>query len=77
MKFRNMAMATAALTLAAAPIAVQAAPAAPIERASAATTGESELGGSDFMRALIIILIGAIGMAALLLTDDNDSPVSP
>ncbi len=35
-----------------------------------------DLGGSDAVRALIIIIIGAIGMAFLLLTDDDDR-VSP
>lgn len=47
-------------------------------RAVAPAAGESELGGSDAIRALIIIIIGAIGMGILLLSDDdNDVPVSP
>jgi hypothetical protein len=71
---RKLALITAAATLAAAPVAAQAAAPA---RAAAPVANESELGGSDAMRALIIILIGAIGMGFLLLTDDDDSPVSP
>ena len=75
MSFRKLTLAAAATSLAALPVAAQAAQAAPA-RASAPMAGESELGGSDLVRALIIILIGAIGMGVLLLSDD-DAPVSP
>ena len=75
MSFRKLTLAAAATSLAAMPVAAQAAQAAPA-RASGPAAEESELGGSDLMRALIIILIGAIGMGALLLSDD-DGPVSP
>ena len=72
--FRNLALVTAAATLTVAPVAAQA---APVARAAAPTADESELGGSDLMRALIIVIIGAIGMGILLLTDNDDAPVSP
>ena len=72
MSFRKLTLAVAAASLAALPVAAQAAPA----RANAPVTEESELGGSDLVRALIIVLIGAIGMGVLLLSDD-DAPVSP
>ena len=74
MHFRKLTLAAAATTLAIAPVAAHA---APIDRAAAPTTEASDLGGSDAVRALIIIIIGAIGMAFLLLTDDDDGPVSP
>jgi len=72
MSFRKLTLAAAATSLAVMPVAAQAAPA----RANAPVTDESELGGSDLWRALIIVLIGAIGMGVLLLSDD-DAPVSP
>jgi hypothetical protein len=75
MFFRKLTLATATASLAAMPVAAQAAQAAP-SRASAPAADESELGGSDLMRALIIVIIGAIGMGVLLLSDD-DAPVSP
>lgn len=74
MKLRHLTAASAAALLVTAPIAANA---APIERSAAPVAGESgELtSGSDFMKALIIILIAAAGMAFLLVTDDD--PVSP
>ncbi|GGE05559.1 hypothetical protein GCM10011515_26380 [Tsuneonella deserti] len=71
---RNLAMITAAATLTVAPVAAQAASPA---RASAPAAGESDLRSGDAWRALIIVLIGAIGMGFLLLTDNDDAPVSP
>ena len=76
MSFRKLTLTAAAASLAALPVAAQAAQAAPPARASAPIADESELGGSDLVRALIIVLIGAIGMGVLLLSDD-DAPVSP
>ena len=73
MHFRKLTLAAAATTLAIAPVASQA---APVARAAARLTDEADLGGSDAVRALIIILIAAIGMVFLLLTDDDDNPVS-
>ncbi|MXO75701.1 hypothetical protein GRI40_10775 [Altererythrobacter aerius] len=71
---RKLALATAATTLALTPVAAYAAP----ERASAPATEQSQLGGgAEWVNALIIILIGAVGMAALLIADDDDNPTSP
>lgn len=74
MHFRKLTLAAAATSLAIAPVASQA---APLARAAAPMAEEVDLGGSDAGRALIIILIGVIGMVFLLLTDDDDNPVSP
>ena len=70
---RNLAFATAAATMVVTPIAAQA---APVARAAAPTFNESELRSGDLWRALIIVIIGAIGMALLLATDDDDNSVS-
>ena len=70
MKLTNIAMATAAASLAAAPIAASAATA---ERANAPVEDASALGGdSTIGNSLIIVAIAAVGMAILLLTDDDD-----
>ena len=66
MKFPKIALAAAAGSLALAPIAV-----------SAQSAEYDDGGGSDLARAGIIAVIAAVGMAVLLLTDDDDSPVSP
>lgn len=75
MPFRKLALATAATTLAIAPIGAQAA--APLRAAEPVTEASDLAGGSDIVKALIIVLIAGIGMAALLIADDDDSPVSP
>lgn len=70
-------MAGAAASLAATPIAINAATA---DRASAPVAGESELGGSGIGATVIIAALAAAGMIALLVTDDDDDedfPVSP
>lgn len=73
MSLRNLTAATSAALLAVTPLAVSA---APIERASAPTTEAADLrGGTEFLNAIIIMLIAAAGMAFLLLTDDD--PASP
>lgn len=74
MKLRNLLFATAAASLAVAPVTVQAQSA---ERASQPVTEESELSGG-IGPALIIVAIAAAGMIALLVTDDDDDedPVS-
>ncbi len=71
MKFRNLAAATAALSLLAAPVVAQAAP----QRAAAPTEEGSEIRGSSWIIALLAFaaIIAAIIIA---LKDDND-PVSP
>jgi len=73
MKLRNLLFATAAASLAAAPVAAQAQSA---ERASQPVTAESELSGG-IGPALIIAAIAAVGMIALIVSDDDDEdPVS-
>lgn len=69
-------MAGAAASLAATPIAINAATA---DRASAPVAGESELGGNGIGAGLIIAAIAAAGMIALIVAedDDDDVPVSP
>ena len=75
MTLRKLTAAMAAATLVAAPIAVQA---APVARASAPTTEQGSLGGGgEWANALIIVAIAVAGMLALILSDDDDSPVSP
>ena len=75
MFFRKLALATAAGALAIAPVAAQA---APVARIAAPVDDQSELGGGgELWNAIIIIAIAAIGMAALLISDDEDRPVSP
>ena len=61
------------------PVAAQAAPAPSTARTAASVEDGSEFGGgSGFGNALIIIAIAAVGMLALILSDDDaDSPVSP
>lgn len=73
MLIRTMAAAAAAAALAAAPIAAFAAAPA-IERVSPTSEDTSQVGG-EVGAAAIIIAIAAIGMAILLLTE-NDDPAS-
>lgn len=77
MKLRNIFFATAAATLAAAPIAAQAETAA---RVSEPVAGVSELGGDGegIGAGLIVAAIAAIGMIVLIVSDDDDDedPVS-
>lgn len=66
MKFPKIALAAAAGSLALAPIAV-----------SAQDAAYDNDGGSDVVRAAIIAAIAGLGMAVILLTDDDDeNPVS-
>ena len=77
MKLRNIFFATAAASLAAAPIAAQAETAA---RVSEPVAGASELGGDGegIGAGLIVAAIAAIGMIVLIVSDDDDDedPVS-
>ncbi|MDY7097426.1 MAG: hypothetical protein SXU28_04750 [Pseudomonadota bacterium] len=72
MKFRNIAMATAAVSLAAAPAIAQ----ADFARASAPVSGESELEGSGI---ILGILAAAAIIAGIVIAADggDDSSVSP
>lgn len=74
MFFRKLTTITAATFVLTVPIAAQAAPAA---RTSAPVSEESSLEGNEWLNAIIIIAIAAAGMLALILTDDDDNPVSP
>ncbi len=69
MSVRKLPIALVAATLGMAPLAAQA---APVERATAPTAEESELGGSLLW---IIIAIGVV-IGAILLLDDKNDPVS-
>lgn len=71
MKFRTLAAAAAALTLSAAPVVAQAAPA----RAAAPTTEASEIGGSAWLLGLLAL--AAFIAAIIIATKDNNDPVSP
>ena len=73
MKIKNFAALAAAASLAAAPVALQAAPS--MDRAAAPVEGESELAGG-IGAAAVILAIGAIGIGALLIAEDDDDPVS-
>jgi len=72
MKFRNLALATAALSLAASPAIAEAA----FERTVAPVEAESEIQGSSGI--LIAVLAGAaiIGGIILIADNDDDDPVS-
>jgi hypothetical protein len=73
MKFRNLAAATAALSLISAPVMAQ----ANVERASAPATDQSELHGSAGTLIIAILAILAIIAAAAIASNDHNSPVSP
>lgn len=70
MKFRNLAAATAALSLSVAPVVVQAAP----QRAAAGVEEGNEAVGGSLLAIIAIILIG-LGIYFAL--DDDNDPVSP
>lgn len=73
MKFRNLALATAAVSLAASPAIAEAA----FERTGAPVEGESELEGEG---GIIIALLAAAAVIAgiIILADDGeDLPTSP
>jgi|TARA_R100000049_G_C1947108_1_gene92705 hypothetical protein len=75
MKLTKLSAIAAAISLAGAPVALQAASEpAPMTRASAPIDGESELGGIG--AAGVILALAAIGMGALIIADDDDEAVS-
>ena len=78
MKIRNLMFAAAAGSLISAPVALQAANAAPLDRSSMPSSEESELGGG-IGAAIVVAALAAAGMLALILTDDadDDLAVSP
>ena len=69
MRLKTFASSLAALTLVAAPVAAQAAPA----RTSAPAAEENEMAGSWLWIAVAI----AVVVGAILLLDDSDDAVSP
>jgi hypothetical protein len=71
MTIRTLAVAAAASSLALAPIAAQAQPAA-VERGSAMPAQTEDLQGG-FGAIAIIIALAALGMGLLLLSDDDDA----
>lgn len=75
MKIHKTKLALAATALVAAPVAAQA---TSEFRASAPVAGESALGGdTEIAPAFIIAALAGVGIAILLLTDDDDEdPVS-
>lgn len=75
MKIRNLLFAAAAGSLASAPVALQAAEAAPLARASMPSSEASEIGGG-IGATLAVIALAAAGMLALILTDDDDDDVA-
>lgn len=75
MKIAKISAVAAAASLAIAPVAIQAAPGS--ARTAAPVEGESELGGT-LGPVAIILAIGAIGIGALLIAEDDDEvAVSP
>ncbi|MBB3034767.1 hypothetical protein [Alteriqipengyuania lutimaris] len=75
MKIAKISAVAAAASLAIAPVAIQAAPGS--ARTAAPVEGESELAGG-IGAAAVILAIGAIGIGALLIAEDDDEDaVSP
>lgn len=73
MTFRNIALATAALSLATAPAIAQ----ANFERASAPVEGESELEGGSGILIGILAAAAIIGGIIIAADDGDDDAVSP
>lgn len=76
MKLQQIIAAAALSSLAATPAIAQ----AEVSRTSAPVQGEADaaFGSGEFVNALIIAAIAAVGMVALALSDDDDdAPVSP
>lgn len=74
MNFRNIALATAAVSLAASPAIAEAA----FERSSAPVEGENSVGGGT-EGVLLSVLAGAAVIAGIIVIadDDDDDAVSP
>lgn len=73
MKIRNLALATAALSLAASPAIAEAA----FERSVAPLNGESELEGSGGIIIGVLAAAAVIGGIIIIADDDDDEPASP
>ncbi len=74
MKFRNLIAATAAVTLAASPAVASAAPVA--ERAVASIDGESEMGGSSVILAVLAVAAIIAGIIIAADGSNSDDPIS-
>ncbi len=72
MKFRNIALATAALSLAASPAIAEAA----FERSVAPVEGESELEGGSGILIAVLAAAAVIGGIIIIADNDDDDPVS-
>lgn len=71
MKLKNVALASAAVTLVIAPAMAQA---APVDRTGAPAAGESELrGNSSLILAAIAVIAIVVGIILLTGDDDDDS----
>lgn len=70
MKFRTLAAATAAVSLAATPAIAE----ANFDRALAPVEGESELGGSSILIA--VLAAAAVIAGIIIIADGDDDPVS-
>ncbi len=73
MKLRNVALATAALSLAATPAIAEAA----FERSNAPVEGESELAAGSGILIAVLGAAAVIGGIILIADDDDDEPASP
>ncbi|MBV7259274.1 hypothetical protein [Erythrobacter crassostreae] len=74
MKFRNLALATAAVSLAASPAIAEAA----FDRASAPVEGESELSGENGILIALLAAAAVIAGIIVIASDDGeDLPTSP
>ncbi|QYU68757.1 hypothetical protein J4558_00990 [Leptolyngbya sp. 15MV] len=74
MKFRNLIAATAAATLAVSPAVASAAPVA--ERATASIDGESEMGGSSVILAVLAAAAIIAGIIIAVDGSNSDDPIS-
>jgi len=73
MQFRNIALATAALSLAASPAIAEAS----FQRASAPVEDENELAGGSGILIGLLAAAAVVGGVILIADDDEDDAVSP
>lgn len=74
MQFKRLTLTTAAIALAAMPVAAQA---SQFAREAAPVSGESRLGGGeDATRLSVLALIAAVIIGGIMLFGDEDEPIS-
>jgi len=73
MKLRNAALATAAISLVAAPVVAEAS----FDRSTAPSEGESLDGGNGILIAILAAAAVIAGIILIADDDDDDDPVSP